>query len=473
MTSRAAALLACMLVLSACEVGPNYHRPAAPAPIAYKELPSPPAGWQYAKPDDGHGGGRWWDVFADPELDALEQRVNVNNQSIKQSEAAYRQAQALIAEARSGYFPTLGATGSFTRSKGSAVTSNSASLEPSISWDLDVWGQVRRSVESSVAGAQASAAELANARLSAQATLATTYFNLCYQDALIRLLTDTVAEYQRALVITQNQAQYGVAALSDVITARAQLDTAQSSLINAGVLRAEYEHAIAALIGVPPAGLTITERQLTFTIPTIPVSVPSTLLQRRPDIAAAERTMQQENAQIGVNVAAFYPTVGLSALFGYTADPVQNLFNASSQVWSLGVSVTDDLFEGGLRHAQVEAARALYEESVATYRQTVLSAFQQVEDQLSGLRILARQSVVQQAADADAQRAVQIALNEYELGTQAYTTVITEQTLLLTDQETNLGIDVSRLTDSVTLAEALGGGWDTSQLPAHPAPSQF
>ncbi len=466
-SGRAARLLGFAL-LAGCTVGPDYVRPSAPVPAAYKELLTPQKGWSDARPDDGHGGGRWWAIFHDPTLDGLEARVRVDNQTIKQAAAAYDQAAALVAEARAGLFPTLGATGSFQRAKQLGVTSNSASLEPSASWDLDVWGKIRRSVESSVASAQASAADLANAELSAQATLAATYFDVCYQDALIDLLQRTVAAYRKSLEITQNQETYGVAALSDVITARAQLDAAQSSLINAGVLRAQYEHAIAALIGVPPAQFSLSPQHLTFTIPLVPVAVPSTLLQRRPDIASAERSMQAANAEIGVNVAAFYPDVSLSGLFGYTADPVHDLFNTANQVWSLGTSVTELVFEGGLRHAQVAAAEAAYAQSVAAYRQTVLSAFQQVEDQLSSVRILAQQAVVQDRADRDAAQAVTIALNEYQLGTQAYTTVITEQTLQLSDEETNLAIDLNRLLSTVSLAEALGGGWDAAMLPAHP-----
>lgn len=457
-------------LVAGCMVGPDYVRPSAPVPLAYRELPTPPQGWSFAKPDDGHGGGAWWAVFNDPELDRLERQVAVNNQTIKQSEAAYQQARALVDEARAGLFPVLGGTGSITRARQSNFFATSGTAQANASWDIDVWGRIRRDIESSIAGAQASAADLANATLSEQATLAATYFDICYQDALIALLQSTVAAYQRSLTITQNQLQFGVAAPSDVITARALLDTAQSSLINAGVARAQYEHAIASLIGVPPADFSIQKRQLTTIVPIIPVSLPSTLLQRRPDIAAAERSMQQQNAQIGVNIAAFYPDISLSGLFGYSGSPLSMLFNATHELWSLGGTLTETVFEGGLRHAQVAAARAVYDQSVAGYRQTVLSAFQQVEDQLAALRILAQQAVVQDQADADAARAVTIAINEYEAGTQAYNFVETQQTLLLSNQETALSIEVSRLVDSVTLAEALGGGWDTTHLP--PGPDQ-
>jgi NodT family efflux transporter outer membrane factor (OMF) lipoprotein len=451
-------------LLTACAVGPDYKRPNAPVPLAYKELPSPPAGWALAKPADGAGGGDWWTVFHDPALDALERRVSVNDQNIKQAEAAYRQAQALVREARAGLFPTVGVNGSVTRGQQETFTTNSGTAEATASWDLDVWGKVRRSVESNKASAQASQADLANATLSAQASVATLYFELAYQDALSHLLRDTVAAYQRALEITTNQAQFGVAAPSDVITARTQLDSAQSQLINAGVARAEYAHAIAVLAGVPPTDIRIGDTVLASTLPRVPVSVPSVLLQRRPDIAAAERTMQAQNAQIGVAVAAYYPDISLSALYGYSGSPLSALFNASRELWSIGASLSETVFDGGLRSAQVDAARAAYDQSVAEYRQTVLSAFQQVEDNLSGLRILEQQALVQDRADLDAQRAVTIALNEYQAGTANYTTVVQEQAILLGDQETTLQIQLSRLSDSVTLLEALGGGWDTGML---------
>jgi NodT family efflux transporter outer membrane factor (OMF) lipoprotein len=462
-TARLFAIIAATLALAACEVGPDYARPNAPVPLAYKE--KLPSGWTFGQPADGTGGGQWWAVFNDPDLAALEQRVNVDNQTIKESEAAYREAQALIAESRAGLFPTLGVSGGISRSRQANFTATSANPQASASWDLDVWGRIRRDIESSKAAAEVSAADLANARLSAQASLATLYFELRYQDQLTQLLRATVSAYQRALNITSNQAKFGIAAPADVITAQTQLDTAQSQLINAGVARAQDEHAIAALIGVPPSDLAIPEAPMTTVLPVIPVSLPSTLLQRRPDIAAAERGMQQQNAQIGVAVAAFYPDISLSAVFGYSGSPLSMLFNASHELWSIGANASETLFEGGLRRAQVAAVRAVYDEYVGVYRQTVLVAFQQVEDNLSGLRILEQQAAVQDRADADAQRAVAIALNEYQAGTENYTTVVQAQTILLTDQETALEIMLSRLTDTVSLAQALGGGWSTADLP--------
>jgi NodT family efflux transporter outer membrane factor (OMF) lipoprotein len=456
------------VLLAGCKVGPDYVRPNTPTPLTYKELPAPPEGWTYAKPADGTGGGDWWTIFADPDLTALEARVTVDNQNVKAAEAAYRQAKALIDEARAGLYPTLSASGGVTRGQSNTITSNSANVQAQATWTIDVWGSVRRSIESSTAAAQSSAADLANARLSNQASLATLYFELSYQDELERLLRSTVVAYQHALTITTNQDKFGIAVPTDVITAQTQLDSAQSQLISAGVLRAQYEHAIAALVGVPPVDIDLAPRRLADTLPSIPVSIPSTLLQRRPDIAAAERTMQQQNAQIGVAVAAFYPTISLTALFEYAGSPLSMLFNYAHQAWSLGASAAETVFNGGLRSAEVAAARAAYDQSVADYRQTVLTAFQQVEDQLSNLRILAQQADVQNRADADAARAVTIALNEYQAGTQNYTTVVTEQTILLSDQETLLQIQLQRLTASVTLAQSLGGGWDTAQLPKSP-----
>ena len=462
------ATLCGLSLLSGCMVGPDYHRPNAPVPLAYRETPPPPPGWELARPDDGGAHGAWWAVFRDPTLAGLEARVTVNNQNIKQAEAAYREARALVDEARAALFPTIAANGNVSRNHASNLTYTNGQVEATGSWDLDVWGRIRRSVESSKASAQASAADLANAKLSSQATLATLYFELCYQDALEKLLADTVNQYQRALTITTNQAQFGVAAPADVITAKTQLEGAQSQLISAGIARAQYAHAIAVLAGVPPTDFDLPKRDMTSNLPQIPVAIPTTLLQRRPDIAAAERSMQAENAQIGVAIAAFFPDISLSGSIAQSGTPLSMLFNASREAWTLGVGATETIFEGGLRSAQVAAARATYDQSVATYRQTVLTAFQQVEDNLSDLRILAQQAVVQDQADRDAARAVAIALNEYEYGTQNYTAVVTQQAILLGDRETDLQIQLQRLTDSVSLLQALGGDWDSSELPKHP-----
>ncbi len=329
-----------------------------------------------------------------------------------------------------------------------------------------MWGRIRRQIESDVAAAQVSAADLANATLSAQALLATYYFELRYQDALDKLLTDTVAAYAETLRITRNQYNAGVPTRRTCAAAQTQLDSTQALLVNVGVLRAQYEHAIAVLTGAAPADLTILPGALASDVPATPPGVPSTLLQRRPDIAAAERTMQQQNALIGVQIAAFYPDITLSALYGYSGNPLGSLIQAANRVWSLGAAATETLFEGGLRNSEVAAARAAYDAAVASYRQTVLTAFQQVEDELAALRILERQAGATAHAVQSAQRSTQIALNTYRAGTAAYTNVITQQTALLADQETALGVQEQRLLASVTLVQALGGGFAQADLPS-------
>jgi NodT family efflux transporter outer membrane factor (OMF) lipoprotein len=469
--SRALAWITVLISLVACSVGPNYHRPSAPVPAEYKEF----KGWKVAAPNDTINRGAWWSIYRDPTLDGLERRVNVSNQTLKQDEAAYREARALVREQQSSFFPSLGVTpqverqhiggGGGTAGIGSGLPITSYSVEGTATWEPDIWGKVRRNVESSVAGAQASAAVLAGARLSTQAQLATDYFELRYADSLKTLLDDTVKSYQRALDITKNQYAAGTAARSDVINAEAQLLGAQAAAINVGVQRAQDEHAIALLVGKPPAEVSIPPGSLAARVPIVPAGVPSALLERRPDIAEAERQMQQESALIGVQVAAYYPTVDLAAGFGYAGGPAASLFSASNQVWSLMASATETLLSGGQRSAAVAAARAVYDQSVANYRETILAAFQNVEDELASLRILGQQIGVNQAAVQAAQQAVDITLNEYQAGTVAYTTVITAQVTLLTDQETALLVQEDRLIASVALVQARGGGWETSQLP--------
>jgi NodT family efflux transporter outer membrane factor (OMF) lipoprotein len=473
-------LLASALALSGCMVGPDYSRPAAPVPVAFKE--APPAGWKLGTPMDAIDKGNWWSVYNDPELDRLEREVDISNQTLAQAVAAYAEAQAIVQETRGQLFPTISITPGVTGanqagsvSSGGLINSSSSgrggirtnySLEANASWDVDVWGRIRRTIESDVASAQASAADIANARLSAQATLAIDYFDLRAADSLQSLLDDTVMQYARSLQITQNQYAAGTAAKSDVLTAQTLLQTTQAQAINVGVGRAQYEHAIAVLTGHPPADLTIAPGALAKAIPQIPMTVPAALLERRPDISAAERQMQQQNALIGAAIAAYYPDISLTALYGYVGNPIGSLIQASNKVWSIGGSAAETVFDGGIRSGAVASARAVYDQSVANYRQVVLTAFQGVEDNLSGLRILADQATAQDAAVSSAQQAVQISLNEYLAGTVAYTTVITAQTTALSDEETALSIRQTRLTDSVSLIEALGGGWDTTQLPS-------
>jgi NodT family efflux transporter outer membrane factor (OMF) lipoprotein len=462
--NRSVALLALTLALAGCKVGPNYVKPEAAAPARFKELD----GWKPSAPADAADKGPWWQVYHDPELDRLEAMVDISNQTVKQYEAQYRNAVALVAEARASLFPTVAVSPSITQSGGGAsrgggrTTSSggtSLSASGSVSWDLDIWGRVRRQIESNEDAVTVSAADLANARLSAQATLASDYFDLRASDALADLLTDTAANYRRALDIARNQYNAGTSSNADVVTAEAQLQSTEATLAGVGVQRQQYEHAIAMLTGHAPSDLTITKTSLAVDVPVAPVGLPSALLERRPDIAAAERQVAANNALIGVATAAFYPDLTLSASGGLAGTTLANLFNISNSVWSLGASASETLFSGGARTAAVDAARATYDASVASYRQTVLTGFQQVEDQLSNLRILEQQAKAQAVAVESARRAVEITLNTYRAGTVAYTSVITEQTLLLSDQQAALSIQQNRLLASVALIEALGGGW--------------
>ncbi|WP_051592307.1 efflux transporter outer membrane subunit [Methylosinus sp. sav-2] len=435
-------------------VGPDYVRPEVVAPGAFKEAPK---GWKFAEPADGADRGSWWRVFEDPILDALVPQVAIDNQNLKAYEAAYRQALAVAREDRSSLFPSVSTSVSSTRARSSGSIATTQNAQGTASWEIDLWGKIRRQIESAEAGAGASAAELADLTLSAQATLVTDYFALRYQDSLARLLNETVNAYERSLTITQNQYAAGVASQSDVITAQTQLETTRASAIGAEVLRAQYEHAIALLTGKAPSALSIPRGELPRAVPTPPAALPSSLLERRPDIAAAERKMEQQNALIGVAIAAYFPTIDLTAAAGYAgASP---LVSASNAAWSLAASGSRLLIDGGAREATVDAARASYEQSVANYRQTVLAAFQAVEDQLSNLRILARQSAAQAAAVRVARHAVEISLNQYKAGASAYTAVVTAQAAALANEETELQIRQSRLAASANLMKALGGGW--------------
>ena len=480
--SRAARILAAGVALSAvlagCTVGPNYKRPDVPITPAFKEE----QGWTPSHPTDAIDKGAWWSMFNDPVLDGLERRVAISNQTVKQAEAAYRQAHEIVAEARAAYFPTLGAVGSADRSKGSGAaasaagssgstasaspaTGNSFALSLEASWVPDLWGKVRRTVESDKALAQAGAADLANARLAAQATLAEDYFTLRVLDEEAALYGRTIADYERFLKLTQDQFREGTQPQSAVLTAETQLDGAKAAAIALGVQRADMEHAVAVLVGVPPAELNIAATTLSRDVPTPPVAVPSTLLQRRPDIAAAERQMQSGNALIGVAMTAYYPDLTLSGDYGFAASNLGRLFNASSSVWSFGASGAETLLDFGLRHAQVAAARAVYDQDVASYRQTVLTAFQGVEDELAALRIYQQQEAALLATEDAARKTVKLDLDEYREGTIDYTTVITAQAVLTTASLNVLGVLQNRLQASVLLVEDLGGGWSTADLP--------
>jgi len=466
------ASLITLLLLAGCTVGPDYQRPDAPTGAGFKEAAAAPPGWKLGTPGDGIPKGAWWSIYHDPVLDGLEGQVALSNQNIKSFEAQYRAAEAIVDEARSQEYPTAGVSAGVTRSRGGTGATGTGgahtqySAEGTATWDLDLWGRIRRQVESDQASAAVSAADLANATLSAQETLATDYFQLRGQDALTQLLADTVKADQEALRITQNQYDAGTAAPSDVATAQTQLASAQAQLIAAGVTRQQFEHAIAVLTGVPPSALTLPPGPLATDVPVAPPGLPSALLERRPDIAAAERTMAEQNALIGVAVAAYYPDISLSADYGFEGNPIGKLFRAANRIWSLGASASETLFDGGERSAAIRQAQATYDGSVATYRQTVLTAFQQVEDELSDLRILQQQAGAETEAVRAGQHALDIALNEYRAGTVDYTTVVTAQTALLGNQQAALTVQQNRLVASATLVAALGGGWTSEDLAA-------
>lgn len=456
------------VLLSGCMVGPDYHRPQVPVPAQYKELP----GWTAATPEAGEAPkGEWWTTFNDPLLNQLEPMVSVSNQTVQQAYANYQQAQAEVQVARASLFPTLGITGSATKqrsgssSSGRAI-STSGSLEGSVSWAPDLWGKVRRSVEESKATAQASQATLANATLSEQVSLADALIELRVTDADIDLLQKTVDAYTEYLRVVENQGAAGTTPPSDVLTARTQLESAKSSLIALGIARAQYVHAIAVLVGKNPEELDIPHSTSLPTLPTMPVGVPSTLLQRRPDIAVAERQMAAQNAAVGVAVAAYYPSFTLSAADGFSQSPLAGLLHVANHVWSLGADASETVFDFGARHGQVAAAKAAYEAAVANYRGTVLTSLQNVEDDLSNLRILAQQADVQNAVVSNATQGAQIALNEYQAGTVDYTTAATAQATQLSAQQSALSITQQRLLDTVSLIGDMGGGWSVDELNA-------
>jgi NodT family efflux transporter outer membrane factor (OMF) lipoprotein len=462
------ALCAAGLILAAgCSVGPDYKRPEIAVPAAFKE----DAGWKVAAPDDGAKRGPWWEVFNDPVLNQLETQVETSNQTVQEAIANYDEARQIVRSDRTGYLPTVSAAGSVQRSRepqflGSTQPSTQYTAELEASWVPDIWGKLRRTVEADVATAQASAADLALARLSMQATLAQDYIGLRTSDDRIRLLEGAVEAYKRTLKITNNKYAVGVSARSDIITAQTQLDSTRAQLIDAGITRAQFEHAIAVLVGKAPSDITIARTAtMGLTLPTVPPQLASTLLERRPDIAAAERQAIAANAKIGVQAAAYYPSLSVSGDAGYEGSPLGSLISAPFKFWTLGAQAADTILDWGQRHDLVQSARAAYESSAANYRQTVLTALQQVEDNLAGLRILRDESVVQNAAVTEAAQASQIALNEYNAGTVDFTTVVNAQVTELTNRETALGIVQSQLTSSVALIQALGGGWSQSDLP--------
>lgn len=463
------------LALSGCAVGPKYRTPAVQAPPAYKEV----GNWKPAQPNDQNLGGEWWKIFQDPQLDALEAQVNVSNQNLKAAEAQFRQARAALRYNRADYYPTVTAGLSGTRTRVSAnrpppnsifngITENDFVLPVDVSYEADVWGRIRKNVESYREQAQASAADLATINLSMHADLAVNYFQARSLDAQEQLLNDTVKQYEQALELTQNRFEGGIASEVEVQQAKTQLQTTRALAIDVGVLRAQFEHAVAILIGKPPAEFSLAPLPLTAPPPTVPVGVPSELLERRPDIAAAERRVASANAQIGVAKSAYYPVVNLSASGGFESSAITTLLNGPSGLWSIGASAVGTVFDVGRRRALTDQARAAYDFQVATYRESVLSGFQQVEDNLAAVRILENEARVQAEAVAAAERSLDLSITRYKGGVTSYLEVTIAQSAALADQVTAVNILGRRMASTVLLIQALGGGWDRSSLPARP-----
>ncbi|MGY8526121.1 efflux transporter outer membrane subunit [Paracidovorax citrulli] len=468
--TRLAGALALALLTGACAVGPDYQRPDAPLTPAFKEAPAEWGQWKPATPQDAAHRGPWWAIFNDPRLDTLMAQVQVSNQTVRAAEAQYRQAIGILRGARAGQFPLVSVQGSAGRARGSTGSvGSSQAVSLGASWELDLWGRIRRQVESSGASAQASQADLASTLLSTQATLAQTYFLLRITDAQQALLQRTVADYQRSLQLVTNQYRAGIAQRSDVLQAENQLKSAQAQLIDIQIDRAQYEHALAVLTGQPPAAFDLAAGNFTVSaasVPQVPVAVPSQLLERRPDISSAERRMAAANAAIGIAQAAFYPTLSLSATAGLTAGSLDRWLALPDRIWSFGPQLAATLFDAGARSAAREQAVAVYDETVANYRQTVLNAFQEVEDNLAAARLLEQEAVVQNEALQAAREASELVTNRYRAGTASLLEVLTAQTAAYTAERTALSLLGRQLTASVTLVAALGGGWEGPQAVA-------
>jgi NodT family efflux transporter outer membrane factor (OMF) lipoprotein len=446
-----------------------------PAPPAYKEV----GDWKPAQPNDQNLGGEWWRIFQDPQLDALELQVNVSNQNLKAAEAQFRQARAALRYSRADYYPTVTAGVSGTRTRVSAnrpppnsifngITENDFTLPFDVSYQVDVWGRVRRMVESQREQAQASAADLATVNLSMHADLAVDYFQARSLDAEEQLLNTTVTQYEQALQLTESRFQGGIASEVEVQQAKTVLQTTRAQAIDVGVLRAQFEHAVAILIGKPPAEFSLPPLPLTAPPPHVPLGLPSDLLERRPDIAAAERRVASANAQIGVAKSAYYPSINLSASGGFESSSITTLLNGPSGIWSFGLSAVGTVFDVGRRRALTDQARAAYDSQVANYRQSVLNGFQQVEDNLAAVRILENEAKVQDEAVVAAQNSLNLSITRYKGGVTSYLEVITAQNAALTDEVTAVNILGRRMANTVLLIQALGGGWDRSSLPERP-----
>jgi NodT family efflux transporter outer membrane factor (OMF) lipoprotein len=479
-----AAGMAVLSLLEGCAVGPKYHRAPVDTPAAYKDMD----GWKVAQPQDTSLRGKWWEAFGDSQLNSLEDQVNVSNQNIAAAAASFLVARAMVKEARAQLFPTLtvgpgatwehpsstlranapatGTTGGTGTTQTPVGTFADYILPFDASYQVDLWGKIRSQVKANVYAAQASAADLENVRLTAQAEVAVDYFQIRAQDAQKQLLDQTVKAFQESLDLTRALYQTGIDSDESVAQAETQLDTAKAQDTNLGILRAQYEHAIAVLVGKPASSFSISVEPLNANPPDIPAGVPSQLLERRPDVAAGERSMAQANALIGVARAAYFPSLTLSASAGLESSSIAKLFTWPSRFFSAGPQMSETLFDGGLRRATMQQYRANYEETIANYRQDVLTAFQQVEDTLASLRILSQEVQEQDEAVTSAQRNLKIATDRYRLGLDPYLNVITAQTALLSNQQTTVNLKMERMTSSVQLIEALGGGWDASQLPS-------
>jgi NodT family efflux transporter outer membrane factor (OMF) lipoprotein len=469
-------------MLAGCNVGPKYLPPTVTAPPAFKESPAQfkeTSGFAVAQPQDAALRGKWWEIYNEPELNALEDQLNIDNQNIRQAFENFMEARALVREARSQYFPTVSVGGSYTRSRSSANVSSSAAsstsagkqtqvfdLPADVSWEPDLWGKVRNAVRASQYTAQLTAADLENERLTEQASLAEYFFEIHGQDALQKILNNTVDDDKKAVEVVQAAYDTGVGDQISVVEAKATLESAQSAAINLEIARAQYEHAIATLIGQPASTFSIPVEPRTSVPPAIPVSLPSQLLERRPDVAAAERNMAAANAQIGVAYAAFYPALTLSATGGMESSAIKHILDWPSRFWSVGPSISETVYDGGLRRATVNQYIATYNANVAAYRQSVLTAFQQVEDALAAVHILPQQIQRQQEAVDSSQTFLKLELGRYDTGIDPYIDVVTAQTTLLANQQSLATLQVQHMISSVQLIEALGGGWNRSQLPS-------
>lgn len=476
-----ASMIASLVVLGGCRVGPPYHPPAAPAVTApnYKESTvnfHDTGGWKVASPQDAMIRGNWWEVFNEPELNSLEEQLNVNNQNIKESFQNYMAARAVIAEARSLYWPTITANPSWNRSRNSsnqrvsstATTGQTTSLwnlPIDVSWTPDLWGKIRNEVREAQYAAQVSAADLQLEKLTEQASLANYFFEIRGQDMLEQILKETVAADQKSLDYNEAQFDTGVGDYISVAEAKTTLESAEAAQVNVGLLRAQYEHAIAVLLGKAPTDFSIPEKPMVYTPPAIPTGVPSQLAERRPDVAAAERTLAEENAVIGIGYGAFFPQVTISASGGFESATFKHLFDIDSRTWSVGPSISQVLFNGFLYRAELHQYVAQYNADVAIYRQSVLTAFQQVEDALAATRVYSQQILRQQQAVKDAQDYLDLELVRYNTGVDPYVDVVIAQTTLLNNKETLNAVEVNEMTSAVDLVQTLGGGWDRSQLP--------